>query len=96
MENGMPKVIDCQAVQCAYNKNGKCHTPAITIGDEEPCCDTFYTTVNKGGYADVNGAVGACKVFECEYNESFECTASGIHVVLNRDHGDCGTFKPRS
>jgi len=92
----MSKIIDCEATQCTYNKEGKCHTLAITVGDDEPCCDTFYNQSNKkGGYVDLNGGVGACKVSDCEYNDAFECTASGIHVVMNVDHPDCGTFEPR-
>lgn len=95
MENKMPKIIDCQAINCVYNINKKCHTPAITVGDDEPCCDTFYTSRNKGGFTDVNGGVGACKVTECEYNDSFECSASGIHVAIKKDHADCVTFKQK-
>lgn len=95
MAKEMPKVIDCEATQCIYNKDKQCHTPAITVGDEEPCCDTFFTTKNKGGYQDIVGSVGACKVQDCEYNKSFECTASGIHVIMNIDHPDCGTYEPK-
>ncbi len=95
MANEMPKVIDCQATQCVYNKDKRCHTPAITVGDDEPCCDTFFNISNKGGFNDVNGCVGACKVSECLYNKSFECSAPGIHVVVIKNHADCGTFKPR-
>jgi hypothetical protein len=95
MARQMPKVIDCEATECIYNKDKKCHTLAITVGDEEPCCDTFYSMSSKGGFQEVNSGVGACKVADCEYNNSFECTASGIHVVMNVDHPDCGTFEPK-
>lgn len=92
----MSKIIDCEALQCAYNKDGKCHALAITVGDDEPCCDTFFNQrEQKGGFTDSIGCVGACKVAECEYNNSLECTAPGIHVVMNVDHPDCGTFEPR-
>ncbi|NLE02057.1 MAG: DUF1540 domain-containing protein [Fibrobacter sp.] len=95
MENPISKIIDCQATECVYNKSGQCHTPAITVGDLEPCCDTFFQVKSKGGFLETNGGVGACKVSGCEYNDAFECTASGIHVVMNVDHPDCGTYKPR-
>jgi len=95
MAKPMSMVIDCEATQCIYNKDKKCHTLAITVGDEEPCCDTFFSTESRGGYSDVIGGVGACKVADCEYNNNFECSASGIHVVMNMDHPDCGTYEPR-
>lgn len=91
----MPKIIDCQAKQCVYNRNGKCNTPAITVGDDEPCCDTFSNRPDKGGFPNIDGCVGACKVSDCEYNNSLECTASGIHVVVMKDHPDCGTYRQR-
>lgn len=95
MECGMSKIFDCEATQCIYNRDGKCHTPAITVGDEEPCCDTYYQSGLKGGCQGSESKVGACKVADCEYNNSFECTASGVHIVMNVDHPDCGTFQPR-
>ena len=33
--------------------------------------------------------------FRVLYNNSSECSAPGIHVIVNKDHADCGTFKPR-
>ena len=96
MSKEIPKVKSCDAVSCVYNKEGQCHTPAITIGDLEPCCDTFQKAESKGGYDDVIGGVGACKVSGCSYNESYECNASEINVVVAEDHADCGTYKPKS
>jgi hypothetical protein len=95
MANEMSQILDCQALQCIYNKNGKCHTLAITVGDDEPCCDTFFKSHEKGGFANTLGGVGACKVSDCEHNSAFECTAKGIHVIMNVDHPDCGTFMQR-
>lgn len=95
MAQQMSKVIDCEATQCIYNRDKKCHTLAITVGDEEPYCDTYSPGDKKGGIKDMIGGVGACKVADCEYNDSFECTASGIHVVLKFDQPDCGTYRPK-
>ncbi len=96
MPTEMSKVIDCEATNCVYNKDRKCHTLAITVGDEkEAACDTFFQARNKGGFVNINGGVGACKVSDCEYNDSFECTASGIHVITHSNHADCGTFQPK-
>ncbi|NLP03175.1 MAG: DUF1540 domain-containing protein [Fibrobacter sp.] len=92
----MSRIIDCEAINCVYNKGKKCHTLAITVGDElEASCDTFFPAENKGGFTDINGGVGACKISNCEYNDAFECTASGIHVITHANHADCGTYQPK-
>ena len=93
----MPKVIDCNAAVCAYNKENQCHALAITIGDGvHPNCDTGIITDKKGGVPNMTGKVGACKVDGCQFNTSFECAASeGIHITLCSDHAECGTFRPR-
>ncbi|MFP4164665.1 MAG: DUF1540 domain-containing protein [Chitinispirillaceae bacterium] len=95
MAEQIPRIFDCDATECIYNKNKQCHTPAITVGDEEPMCDTFKSSKIKGGRDEIIGGVGACKVQNCKYNESFECTAKGIHVALKKNHPDCSTFEPR-
>ncbi|MDR0305677.1 MAG: DUF1540 domain-containing protein [Chitinispirillales bacterium] len=96
MMGQMTKIIDCDALQCIYNKDKLCHTLAINVGDDEPICDTFMSSsTNKGGFQDVVGGVGSCKVQDCEYNKSFECTAVGIHVTMQQGHPDCVTYKPR-
>jgi hypothetical protein len=95
MAQNMPKINKCDAKECVYNKEGICHTPAITVGDNEPCCDTFSAMSQKGGYDEIVGGVGACKVADCAYNNSFECNASGIDVIITKGHPDCGTFKHR-
>jgi|LFRM01.2.fsa_nt_gb hypothetical protein len=96
MPTEMSRIIDCEAINCVYNKGKKCHTLAITVGDElEASCDTFFPAENKGGFTDINGGVGACKISNCEYNDAFECTASGIHVITHANHADCGTYQPK-
>lgn len=95
MAQEIPKIIDCNVTNCVYNKNNQCHAFAITIGDDEPHCDTFCKSQVKGGINEITGKVGACKVTDCIYNKSFECNAPGIHVSLNHGNPDCTTFKHR-
>jgi hypothetical protein len=88
----MSKILDCEATNCAYNRDRKCHTPGITIGDTEPICDTFYPKDMKGGQKDIIGGVGACKVESCQYNNSLECSADGIQIKMQSSHPDCATY----
>lgn len=89
----MPKVIECDATECAYNQERKCHALAITVGDHgTPRCDTFWRAPNKGGDLNIIGGVGACRASQCRYNRSLECTASGIRVGRAGDEVDCLTF----
>lgn len=93
----MPKVMDCSVSDCAYNANKACHAMAITIGEDpdEPICDTFFESSTHGGVKDITAGVGACKSYECSYNEDYECTASNIHVGMKEDQPDCLTFEKR-
>lgn len=92
----MPKVLECMMEDCAYNIQKQCHAMAITVGEGMcPLCDTAIKAVNKGGVRDITGAVGACKVVNCQFNDSLECGASGIRVTLHERHAECGTFKAR-
>jgi hypothetical protein len=91
----MPKVSSCNVKECAYLLNNQeCHAGAITVGDTHPYCDTFFRYSKKGG-ADQIGSVGACKMNNCKFNQSLECTASGVDVRYHEDHADCKTFSPR-
>lgn len=94
----MPKVSACNVAECSYNKQKQCHALAITVGGPEDvcaCCDTFLHADKKGGVSDMTGSVGACKVDQCTYNQSFECAAPNIQVGLHEGHADCKTYKPR-
>jgi hypothetical protein len=94
--NEMPKVIECLREECAYNAEQSCHALAITIGDGDcPMCDTELLSLKKGGSMIMGGSVGACKVTHCQYNDSLECSAGGIRVMVHKKHADCGTFKKR-
>lgn len=94
MAINISKILSCAVVECSYNKNNECHTPAITVGDgKHASCDTYFRSESKGGI-DTVGGVGACKVEDCRYNRSFECTAAGINVGHHVDHADCTTYTP--
>jgi len=93
----MPKILQCDATECAYNRNQECHAMAITVGDgANPRCDTFWQASTKGGVLNIIGGVGACRATACRYNQSLGCSASGINV--GHDAGgevDCLTFQMR-
>ncbi len=91
----MPKIERCRVTECCYNLDEMCHAGAITVGDagDHPECDTYCDLASKGGDPSAIGVVGACKVSECRYNESLECTASGIIVGRAQDEADCLTFE---
>ncbi|MFA5038307.1 MAG: DUF1540 domain-containing protein [Candidatus Omnitrophota bacterium] len=97
LEEKMPRIVDCNAVMCAYNINKRCHTPGINVGNGGcPLCDTAIKRENKAGYPDISGRVGSCKEVNCTFNVGLECQASnGIHVILHSEHPECGTFEPR-
>ena len=44
---------------------------------------------------DPIGSVGACKVKDCKFNQSLECSAPKISVATHSDHADCMTYKLR-
>jgi hypothetical protein len=91
----IPKIQKCEVLQCSYNMDKQCCTPAITVGREHPACDTFFQSSQKGGLKNMIGSVGACKESDCFFNKSLECSASGIDVGLHENHADCITFRPR-
>lgn len=91
----MPKVMECEVENCAYNANKGCHALAITVGDPEgePSCDTFFTAEKPGGVKDMTAGVGACKLGECKFNKDFECSADSITVGWQRGQADCMTYE---
>jgi hypothetical protein len=93
----MPKVAECSVTSCAYNESKKCHTMAITVGEEpsSPICDTFVQSSAKGGSKELMAGVGACKAADCDYNQKLECTAPNINVGMKGQEADCLTFKTR-
>jgi hypothetical protein len=91
----MVKIKECSVLDCAYNKNKQCHTPAITVGGPEPLCDSYITGAQKAGVDNMTGFVGACHVANCQFNKSLECSAGGIAVGIHSAHADCMTFKQK-
>ncbi len=92
----MSRITDCEVIECSYNKDRKCHTPAITVGDTScPMCDTFTRQDQKGGDPQILGGVGACRADDCKFNESLECRANGISVGMHSNHADCKTYSTR-
>jgi methylmalonyl-CoA mutase cobalamin-binding subunit len=90
----MTCIDNCSIADCAYNKEGKCHTMAITVGSHAEC-NTFVHASARGGFDDVNGGVGACQTEDCVFNERLECQASVIGVSGHDRHADCKTFRKR-
>lgn len=92
----MPKILGCDAMECAYNKDQQCHALAITVGDGSKArCDTFWSGSPQGGDLNVIGGVGACRATGCRFNERLECTATGIQVGHASGEVDCLTFAAR-
>jgi hypothetical protein len=92
----MPAIIECEAMNCVYNKGLDCHALAINVGgatDECPKCDTFFQADSDGGEQLVIGTVGACKVGRCKFNKMFECLAEAVFMRQHGDHVDCATFE---
>jgi len=90
------KVRDCNAAECAYNTKNKCHAIAITIGRElSPICNTSVKAAKKGGIPEIKARVGACKVENCQFNKSLECTAKCIRVEMHNAYAECTMFKQK-
>ncbi len=88
------KISICDVITCSYNREKKCNTPAVTIGNGHcPMCDTFVRMDKKAGDPDVIGGVGACRSDKCKYNKMLECSAGFIHVGSHNSHADCATFR---
>ena len=88
----MPEIKHCDVRECFYNKDGRCHAEAITVGSLSPKCDTFFKTDQHGGPA-TQGHVGACHVSDCHWNKQLSCTAEGIEISLHGQEPDCDTFR---
>ena len=90
----MPEVTECLMENCAYNDEKQCRAIAITVGGGDcPLCDTAFASDKKGGVLTNTGAVGACKVADCMFNDMFQCTASGVRITMHEQHAECGTYK---
>ncbi len=87
----LPTISKCKVEECAFNRDEACHAKAITVGGPDPCCDTYFNSLETGGKA-MSGSVGACKVTDCRHNDNLECSAPSIEVSRDKCKADCMTF----
>jgi hypothetical protein len=90
----MTKIDKCNMGNCAYNKEGVCHTLAISVGPHAEC-NTYVHASSRGGFNDVNGGIGSCLASDCKFNDRLECRASNIEVSGHVKHADCETFEKK-
>ena len=96
----MPAVAACGVSECAYNTESACHARAITVGNQvQPECDTYFN-LGQSTHDHVKATqrlagVGACKMFNCRFNEDFECMAEEVSVGFNGDMVSCLTYQHR-
>ena len=91
----VPEVKKCTVTQCFYNRSDECHAHAITVGHDQPICDTFaHATSNTEKQGA--GEVGACHVTACSHNDSMFCHTCD-DIVVNFDGGKavCATFRQK-
>lgn len=89
----MSQISTCSMLSCVYNKDNRCHTPGITVGPHAEC-NTYRHASSRGGFAEVNGGVGACTAADCKFNDRLECKAPNIAVDTHNAHPDCKTYQP--
>jgi hypothetical protein len=90
------KVAKCKISGCAYNINGLCHAPAITIGqDRHPICHTFSQSAMNGQTVDTGSVagVGACEISSCIYNADLKCQSQEILVDYREQQPQCVIFQ---
>jgi len=87
-------ISKCSMKNCAYNMDGLCRTPAITVGPHAECI-TYVHASSRGGFNDVSGGIGACLAADCKFNERLECRAPEIDVTSHGKHADCETYEKR-
>ncbi len=96
----MPAVTACSVSECAYNTGSACHARAITVGNQvHPGCDTYFNLgeaiENHTKATQRQAGVGACKMFNCQFNEDFECMAEEVSVGLSDNMISCLTYQHR-
>lgn len=96
----MPAVNVCSVGECAYNTDTACHARAITVGSlVHPECDTYFSLTHPSQVhskaTQRQAGVGACKMFNCEHNEDYECIAEQINIGHDADMISCLTYRHR-
>jgi hypothetical protein len=90
----MTVISECSMSNCAYNKEGSCHTLGITVGPHAEC-NTYVHHSTRGGFPGVQGGIGACLASSCQFNDKLECKADEVDVTSDDKHADCATFKKK-
>ncbi len=92
------RILFCDMEACAYNKQQKCHAVHVNVGHPHegcdlahPQCDTFTESVEKVMPSN-RPTVELCNEDCCQFNESYQCTASGVSIGFHHAHADCRTF----
>jgi len=95
--------LNCQAHNCAFNKNSICYASHIKVeGFEaavtpETYCESFkhkgdYNLSSNVGEEDITTTQNiSCTAKNCSYNIHGACNAS--HVDINFQNANCETFK---
>lgn len=91
----MAVISKCNMSGCAYNRDGNCHTPGITVGPHGEC-NTYVHASSRGGFVEIQGGIGACLASRCAYNHKLECSAPNVNVEMDDKHADCNTFVEKS
>jgi hypothetical protein len=78
----------CNMSTCTYNKDGACHTLAITVGPHAEC-NTYVHASRRGGFPEVRGGIGACTATSCQFNHHLECQAPKVDISTDDKHADC-------
>jgi len=90
----MVRVKSCDASECNYNADEKCHAIAISIGvGRQPVCDNFLKIGEKMGISEIDGIIGACSVENCQFNRMLECGAEEVLLKKNSVHVECYSFR---
>lgn len=91
----VPEVKMCNVNQCFYNSDGMCCAHAITVGSDQPICETYMQAMSHTDRCG-QGEVGACHVSKCAYNDGMFCHAcSDIEVMKSGDTALCATFRQK-
>jgi hypothetical protein len=90
----MTGISKCAMSKCAYNSEGSCHTPGITVGPHAEC-NTYVHHSSRGGFQEVKGGIGACLAASCKFNDKLECQAPAVNVTSDDKHADRSTFEKK-
>ena len=96
MTEEMPRIRDCEALDCIYNVVWNCSAPVITVGRQGmPICKMFTTADLRRSDDSVAARVGACDMHMCLRNHELMCNAYAIKVRVREGQPQCLSFKNR-